>query len=651
MGVRKSTMRGAAGLSIAATLLAATAAVAQRTEENVTTQSSDAFGRTVGNEKSGLYNNEEVRGFNPVDAGNVRLEGLYFDQVDRLSARVTDGNSILIGLSARHFPFPAPTGLVDHHLTKPGSRLGATLSIDSGSTISQGPGGSLEFKLPLDGDRLGLAVGVGGRNFVNADGSKGRARTNGAVLAFRPGAGAEILLFAGNLWYRDDEARLTLYPAGAAPPPQLERMKDLTQSWTDRNVDNRLAGGLVKLPVGDFRLEAGLFRAERKVQSIYSDLLFGVGQDGSVASRIVVADGNNRDTSLSGEVRLSRQFRTGSVDHLITLGLRGRAKDRTFGGSRRLDLGASTLLLADPRLKPDYVLGPKNRDEVRQLTPGIAYSMAWKDHATLDISVARTSYRKQVDFADPAAPDLRARDNPMLWSVAGSWDVTRGLTAYAGVAHGQEEALIAPDVASNRSESPPAIHTRQVEAGLRLAVTPKLAVVAGLFSITKPYFNLDPALRYRQLGTLNNRGLELSVTGELAPGLNLVGGTMLLDPRIRGEAVDVGLIGLRPVGQIGRRSVANLDWRPQAGTSPLSFDLAVESLSSRMANAANSFSAPPRTTVNLGARYRFTLGKTRLLLRPLVQNLFDAYGWNVSSSGGFTYIPGRAANVQLIADF
>ena len=63
-------------------------ASAQRASDNVTTQSSDAFGRSVGNEKSGLYTAEDVRGFNPVDAGNVRLEGLYFDQVDRVSTRL-----------------------------------------------------------------------------------------------------------------------------------------------------------------------------------------------------------------------------------------------------------------------------------------------------------------------------------------------------------------------------------------------------------------------------------------------------------------------------------------------------------------------------------------------------------------------------------
>ena len=56
---------------------------AQRAEENVTTGSEDAFGRSIGNESIGIYNEGDVRGFSPIEAGNVRLEGLYFDRLAR----------------------------------------------------------------------------------------------------------------------------------------------------------------------------------------------------------------------------------------------------------------------------------------------------------------------------------------------------------------------------------------------------------------------------------------------------------------------------------------------------------------------------------------------------------------------------------------
>ncbi|AOW24552.1 hypothetical protein BJP26_14040 [Sphingomonas melonis TY] len=70
-----------------------------------------------------------------------------------------------------------------------------------------------------------------------------------------------------------------------------------------------------------------------------------------------------------------------------------------------------------------------------------------------------------------------------------------------------------------------------------------------MFNITKPYFNLDQDLRFRQLGTLRNRGIEASVAGEVLPGLSIVAGTLLLDPEVRGEEVAAGLIGRRPSAQ------------------------------------------------------------------------------------------------------
>ena len=62
-------------------LLISQAAPAQRAEENVTTDSEDAFGRSIGSESIGIYNEGDVRGFSPIEAGNVRIEGLYFDRL------------------------------------------------------------------------------------------------------------------------------------------------------------------------------------------------------------------------------------------------------------------------------------------------------------------------------------------------------------------------------------------------------------------------------------------------------------------------------------------------------------------------------------------------------------------------------------------
>lgn len=627
------------------------AAWAQRANENVATQSGDAFGRTVGQDRSGLYSSDDVRGFNPVDAGNVRLEGLYYDQVDRLSPRLTDSSTIRVGPAALRYPFPAPTGLVDYSLTQPREATSYSFNLEDGGSFSDGIGGSFEFKQPIDGERLGISGGIGFRNATKWEGGKARYRTVGATLGWRPSDKVTVLLFGGAFYFNDDEARPTYYPADTTLPPQQERGQDLSQTWTDRNATNWAYGAVVKAPLGPVGLEAGLFYNGRTQDNVYADLLFGVANDGSVASRRIIADGNNRDASLSGELRLVKQWQHGETSHRLVASLRGRSRDRRFGGSQSIGLGGSTILTPDLRPEPLVVLGPKSLDQVRQLTYGLSYSLVHTGRYGFDASVSKTSYRKAIDFADPLLVDPVSRDKPVMWNVAGTYNIGPTLSLYAGAAHGMEEALVAPEVASNRAEAPAAIHIRQIEAGFKYALTPRLTLIAGAFRITKPYYNLDPALRYRQLGTLTNRGLELSLTGQVVPGLTLVGGTMLLDPRISGEAVDTSLIGQRPVGQIRRRSVLNLDWRTRQGKGPLSFDVAIESLSDRVGNAANTLAAPPRTVVNLGLRYRFKAAGGDWLLRPVLQNAFDNYGWNVSSSGGFTYVPPRALILQLVADF
>jgi iron complex outermembrane receptor protein len=363
----------------------------------------------------------------------------------------------------------------------------------------------------------------------------------------------------------------------------------------------------------------------------------------------MVADANNLDRTLSGEARLTRTFSTPALAHRLMISFRGKTGNRRFGGVQRIALGESSLNFADERPRPAFVFGPDDTDEFGQATLGLGYTITAPGRFLFDVAVSGSRYRKTITFTS-AGLVTSVRDQPVTGSVTGSVNLSRALTLYGGYVRGFEEVAVAPANAANRGAVPPAIRTSQTDIGLRYAVSPTLSLIAGVFEIKKPYYNLDDQANYRELGISSNRGLEVSLAGTVRPGLTLVLGNVLLDSRISGELVESGSIGPRPVGSIRRRSIVNIDWRLGGGTSPLSFDLAAEAFSARVGNASNRLMAPAREAFDLGARYRFNIASAHALLRVQVANVLDDYGWLVAANGAFQYSAGRRFLAELRVD-
>lgn len=421
------------------------------------------------------------------------------------------------------------------------------------------------------------------------------------------------------------------------------------QSWSKRDNTQEVIGGLARLPFGKWTFEAGLFRAQRWQDANFTDLFTALRPDGTTPNRIMVADANNLDRTLSGEARLTRTFGSATLAHRLIVSFRGRTGNRRFGGVQRIALGESSLNFMDERPRPVLAFGPDDTDTFGQATLGLGYTITASGRFLIDVGISGSRYHKTLSFVS-AGLVTSVRDQPVTGSVTGSVNITPKLALYGGHVRGFEEVAVAPANAANRGAVPPAIRTHQTDLGLRYALTSTLSLVTGVFSITKPYYNLDEQANYRELGTSSNRGVEMSLTGSLRPGLTLVLGNVLLDQRVSGELVESGRIGPRPIGSIRRRTIATLDWRLGGGKSPLSLDLAAESLSARIGNISNGLSAPPREMIDIGARYRFRVAETKALLRVQVANVFDDYGWQVAANGAFQYSTGRRFLAELRVD-
>jgi iron complex outermembrane receptor protein len=213
-----------------------------------------------------------------------------------------------------------------------------------------------------------------------------------------------------------------------------------------------------------------------------------------------------------------------------------------------------------------------------------------------------------------------------------------------------EESGTAPGNASNANEVLPALRTRQAEYGLRIRLPFNMRFAGAWFDVRKPYFETDPVdNRFRILGEVRHRGVELSLSGEPVKGVNVVAGAVLLDPVVTGEAVESGRLGRRPIGRTRTLIDASIDWKPK-GQKAVSVDLRLLYEGRRAADRLNTFFIPPRVTLDVGGRYRFTLGATAATLRLKMANVTNVYGWRVFAGGGFKANSPRRLTMSLTAD-
>src|SRR5215469_4128643 len=194
-------------LGAAVLALLSQAAHAQRSSEDAVAEALDAFGTGVGRETIGLYSSENARGFSPIQAGNLRIDGLYFDSVSNypfafLSSRVVRGYAVHVGVAAQDYLLPAPTGVVDYQLRVPGNQ--ALASVLLGYATYGVAYAETDVQLPLVSDVLSIGGGVGYTRNQGFDyAGRNDDWTFGSIVRWQPTDALEMTTFWGHSDHRE----------------------------------------------------------------------------------------------------------------------------------------------------------------------------------------------------------------------------------------------------------------------------------------------------------------------------------------------------------------------------------------------------------------------------------------------------------------
>lgn len=600
----------------------------------------DAFGTSIGRESLGLYTSSAVRGFSPTKAGNVRIDGLYFDPATDLIPQLRESTQLRVGLSAQGQSFPAPTGIVDHRLRRPGPQAAGELQLggdDFGSRyldLSLSQALSPTWGLQASGSRSH-------NDYGNSNGGSFRAASLGLWgrwpgAAGDTGSGSELGLFSSRNEQLYDVAGQELSPAGAQLPPPHPWRSDgphWARHRSQRSNHGLLARHAWQTASGQWELRAGWFRSRVDIREGYALLIQQLQADGS-GQRLLIADPPGLQAASSGELRLSWTL-PGSAQFAQRLQAQfsGRLRDRRAGGAQRIDYGAMQLGEAFEPPKPDFRFGASTEDRVRQHNLGLAYALRAWQRLELHAGLQQANYRKAVQAPDRALE--RTQSEPLLGYLSAAWEVDAELAFYAGLSRGLEESGVAPSSASNAGQAMPALLSSQSDLGLRWQAGPRMKLVAGLFEVRKPYYNLDAQQRFTALGQVRHRGAEFSLSGEPAPGWRLVAGLQWMQAQVEGDAVRLGRVGPKPVGVPERLAKLNLVWRP-AALAGLSLDLALHHIGSMAATRDNAVRLPASSRVNLGLRAPLRWGgRDAGSLRLVINNLGNARGHDLLSAGNY----------------
>ena len=622
-------------------------AFAQRALEDAYGAAEDAFGTRVGSEGVGLYNSRDARGFDPTQAGNIRIEGLYIDQQATIGQRVNRSSTMHVGISAQSYPLPAPTGISDLSVVLPVDHALVSLQF-----TQQTRGGSnqrtVDVSTPLT-DTLGLVGGFAYTPSVNEFGGKNRNAAAGAVMRWQPSADLDVIPFVNYNVVLNNWVQPQIFTAGSFLPPRIKRGHFFGQSWANRRAHDITTGVIVRGNVlANWRLQAGLFRSDSRRPFNHAFLYRNTQTDGTAALDVLGFPAT-RATSVSGEVRASGVYTQGNYRHTIHLATRGRNVERVFNGAGSAAFGAATIGVYAPLPEPAYTFGPRDKDVVRQITPGATYVGQWARVGEFSVGLQKSFFRRA--FGRENAAPVNTRSQPWLYNGTVSLTPTDKLAFYASYTRGLEEFGTAPDNAANRGQPMPADLTSQVDAGLRYSLQPGPTLVAGVFEVKKPYFDRDPANVFAAVGDRSHQGVEVSLSGPLLPGLNVVAGAVLIKARVSGSSVDRGLIGAVPVGTPPAVYIANLQYGP-ASWRGFALDAQFRQTASHYANRTNTFRIPANAATDVGLRYNFKVLGVDAVIRAQVLNVTDVYGWKVDPASGSIFpTPPRRYNLRIAADF
>ena len=341
------------------------------------------------------------------------------------------------------------------------------------------------------------------------------------------------------------------------------------------------------------------------------------------------AESRNR----TGEVGARAKFETFGVKHLMTLsGSLLKSEAGSFYLSAPLDQTIDSNIYHPVKLIPmtGVRLSPTKNSETDLSSFSLTDTLSFANDRVLVTGGLRSQRVKSENFSAAGAVTSSYDERAVSPLVGVVVRPTEHVALYGNFTSGLSRGGTAPATAANAGEVFKPYKSEQYEAGVKLDWNNTITTVS-VFQIDRPNALTDPVTNeYSFDGQQRNRGLELSTTGEVIPGLNVMASATFYDAKLQ-----------RTAGGVNQGNDANgvpkhtfnlgadweLPWVPGLSVNARGIYTAATPY-----NVENTLTLPSWTRVDIGARYRATLMGTPVVLRASVENVFNKSYWLSSST-------------------
>jgi len=335
-------------------------------------------------------------------------------------------------------------------------------------------------------------------------------------------------------------------------------------------------------------------------------------------------DEYNKTTS--AEIGLRTRFKTGSVGHSLVLAANTLQRETGYFYQLTTTPVASNLYNPSPLPAINFARGePSKTADLSLHSIAIADTMSFFGDRFLVTLGLRDQTINQKSVNGSTAYDA-STVTPLVGLV---FKPAQNISVYGNYTAGLQPGGIAGPTAANRGEVFAPQKSKQYEAGVK-ADWGMLTTQAAVYQITRPNSLTDPITQiYSFGGEQRNRGLELTMYGEIQRGLRAMASASFNDAKLTRTTGGVNQ-GNDAAGVPDRTFNVGLDW-DMPWVPGLSLNGRVINTSATYYDAANLLRMPSWTRVDLGARYATKVAGKPVVFRANLENVADKAYWVTSN--------------------